>query len=191
MSKSLKVNDIFFRPHGAKLSAAAALASALALCGCISSTTPILSDAGAILGDRGQIHLFGTAVEGAREHQLVSFRWNGSRYVLRGGRSIGASEFTVHAFEGRDLIVQSRAARAPHPIEYAIARKLADGTYLVIAIDEADADDATRARFCTKTPDASCRIATPEQLSVFARATAGKEEPKGGIAIIMPAKGRP
>jgi hypothetical protein len=119
----------------------------------------------------------------------VTFRWTGDRYVLS-GRSIGVSDFTVHAYEGRDLIVQSRSARAPHPIEYALARKLANGVYMVQPINEDDADDAARQRFCDKTPNASCSIATPEQLFVFARATADKELDNGGIAVIVAGKPR-
>jgi hypothetical protein len=166
-----------------------AVSTFLLLPGCISSNGPILSDAKAILGERGQIHIFATSGSGGREHSVVSFRWSGSRYVVS-GRSLGISDFTAHAYEGRDLIVQSRATRAPHPTEYALARKIADGAYLVTPISEDDADDATRERFCSKTPGASCRISTPEQLFVFARATAAKEQDNSGIAVIVPAKGR-
>jgi hypothetical protein len=164
----------------------AALA-ALTLTGCISSTAPVLSDAGAILGERGQIHLFGSVSGGQRDHQEVSFQWSGSRYVLS-GNPIGIADFTAHAFEGRDLIVQTTATRPPRSTEYAIARKIAEGVYLIIPITEEDADDATRERFCTKTLDASCRIGTPEQLFVFAHATASKEQNNsGGIAVVLPA----
>jgi hypothetical protein len=163
--------------------------AAVALMGCISATTPILGDANAILGEQGQLHLFSNPGSLAREHSVLSFQWSGSRYVFSGSGS-GISDFTVHPFEGRDLIVQSTAARAPKPTEFAIARKLADGVYMIIPISEEDADDATRDRFCTKTQDASCRITTPEQLFVFARATAAKEEEAGAIAVIVPGKPR-
>jgi hypothetical protein len=166
-----------------------AISVCLLLPGCISSDGPILSDAKAILGERGQIHLFSTS-GGGREHTVVSFRWNGSRYVMT-GRSPGVSDFTAHAYEGRDLIVQGRATRAPRPTEYALARKIAEGTYLVTPISEDDADDEARARFCSKTPNASCRISTPEQLFVFARATAAKEQEGGGVAVIVPAPSPP
>ncbi len=167
--------------------AGTALSALLALSGCISSTGPILSDAKALLGERGQIHVFNPRETGPRAHSVVTFRWNGSRYILS-GRSIGVSDFTVHTYEGRDLIVQSRASRAPHPTEYALARKLADGVYMVQPISEDDADDAARQRFCGKTTEASCRISTPEQLFVFARATTEKELDNGGIAVIVPSK---
>jgi hypothetical protein len=166
-----------------------AISTVLVLPGCISSGGPILSDAKAILGERGQLHVFAGGSGGGREHSVVSFRWNGSRYIVT-GRALGISDFTAHAYEGRDLIVQSRSTRALKPTEYALARKIADGAYLVTPISEDDADDASRERFCSKTPDASCRIATPEQLFVFARATAAKDQDSGGLAVIVPAKRR-
>lgn len=169
-----------------RIAAAALALAATTLAGCISSSAPVLSDAGAILGERGEMHLFGASDGKRRDHKVVSFQWSGSRYVL-GGAPIGISDFTAHAFEGRDLIVQTTASRAPRPTEYAIARKLADGVYLLFPISEEDADDATRERFCIKTLDASCRIATPEQLFVFAHATAAKEQDGGGIAVVLPA----
>jgi hypothetical protein len=63
------------------------------------------------------------------------------------GRRRGFGDIiTIRLFEGSDLIVQS--IRPGLPAEYAIARKLADGTYLVAAIDETDADESTRSQFC-------------------------------------------
>jgi hypothetical protein len=171
-------------PRISRLAVAVMLLLAPTLAGCISSSAPVLSDAGAILGESGEIHLFGAGKGGLRDHQVVTFRWTGSRYLL-GGSSIGVSEFTAYAFEGRDLIVQSTASQAPHPVEYAIARKLASGVYLLIPISEEDADDATRERFCTKALDASCHVETPEQLFVFAHATAAKEQEGGGIAVVI------
>jgi hypothetical protein len=179
----------FFWQQAAAIRAGGIAIVCAALAGCISSTAPVLSDAGAILGERGQMHLFGAITDGTRDHKLASFRWSGSRYVLSGS-GIGISDFTAHAFEGRDLIVQARGARAPHPIEYAIARRVADGVYLLGAIDENDADDTTRERFCTKALDASCHISTPEQLTVFAHATAAKELDGGVIAVVIPPKER-
>jgi len=86
--------------------------------------------------------------------------------------------------------VQIRGVRAPWPTEFALARRLAERVYLLIAINEDDADEVTRDRFCGKTQDASCRISTPEQLFVFARATAAKDEESGGIAVIVPSEQR-
>jgi hypothetical protein len=163
---------------------AAVLPAALTLSGCISATAPILTDAQAILGEQIEVHLFGNPKGGGPPHTVVTFQWNGSRYLPR-GRSQDFGDFTIHPYEGRDLIVQTRATRAPQPTEFALARRLAERVYLIIPIHEDDADEATRERFCTKTQDASCRVSTPEQLFVFARASAAKEEESGAIAVIV------
>jgi hypothetical protein len=156
----------------------------LAAGACVSSTEPILSDAKGILGDGGQIHLYDVQEGGNRNPRTYQFQWAGKRYAAR-GRPVEVSDFTVHPYEGRDLIVQARAQRPLRPYFYALARKLADGVYFVTAIDPNDADDATRDRFCIKTRDAPCRIETPEQLFVFARATAAKEAEQGKLAVLV------
>jgi hypothetical protein len=157
-----------------------------ALTGCISSATPILTDAKPVLGERGQIHAYALSEGTARDPAVVSFQWNGSRYVVH-GKSIGISDFTLHPYEGRDLVIQSTSQRAPRTIEYGLARRLADATYLLLPINEDDADTAMREKFCTKTPDASCRIATTEQIFAFARATADKPVEGGGLAVVLTA----
>ena len=161
------------------------LGPACALSGCISSTSPILSDPHPVLGERGVIHTFTLRAGAAHEPGQVAFRWSGSRYVITGG-SVGFSDFSAHAFEGRDFIVQGTTQRTPHRIEYGLARKLANGVYLLLPIEENDADEPTREKFCTKTQDAACRIATPEQLFVFARASADKPQEDGGLAVVIP-----
>ena len=55
-------------------------------------------------------------------------------------------------------------------------RKLAEGVYQVIAIDEDDADEPTRAAHCKHPGGAACRIETREQLFAFARATAAQRK---------------
>jgi hypothetical protein len=162
----------------------------LALAGCISSTSPILSDPKPVLGERGVIHTFTLSGGAAHEPGTLSFQWRGSRYVLA-GRSIGISDFTAYAYEGRDWIVQGTTQRSPAHVEYGLARRLADGVYLLLPINEDDADASARERFCTRTQDASCRIATPEQLFVFARASADKGADGGGLAVVVPAPAKP
>jgi hypothetical protein len=162
--------------------------AAISLAGCISSAAPILTDSRPILGDRGQIHVYRLSEGVAHEPSTVSFRWNGSRYLLR-GKAIGNGDVTLHAYEGRDFIVQSTTARPPHSVEYALARRLADGVYLIVPIDEADAEETVQQKFCVKTQAAACRVASPEQLFVFARATADKGSGAGGLAVIVPDTG--
>jgi hypothetical protein len=165
----------------------AALGAAVALSGCISSTAPILTDAKPALGERGVIHVFALSEGAAHDPGLVTFQWSGSRYLVR-GKSIGFGDFTAHAYEGRDWILQGTTQRAPIHIEYGLARRLADGVYLLVPINEDDADEAARQKFCTKTQDASCRVATPEQLFVFARASADKPIEGGGLGVVVPSQ---
>jgi hypothetical protein len=182
--KSLNLIGKFFRGAGRFLPAGGVLAVFLALGGCISSTAPILTDAKPVLGERGQIHVY-TLMEGvARDPGVITYQWNGSRYLVR-GKSIGISDFTLHPYEGRDLVIQSTAQRAPHTVEYGLARRLADATYLLLPLDENDADTSTRETLCTKTQDASCRVATTEQIFAFARATADKQIDGGGLGVVL------
>jgi hypothetical protein len=152
--------------------------------GCVSSTEPILTDGRGIIGEGGQIHLFDVQDGANRNPRIYQFQLAGKRYAVR-GRPVEISDFTVHPYEGRDLIVQARAQQPLRPYFYGLARKLADGVYFVTAIDPNDADQPTRDRFCIKTRDAPCRIETPEQLFVFARASAAKESEQGKLAVLV------
>jgi hypothetical protein len=183
----LTLLENIFRGQAAALCVSGLLAATLA--GCIRSNAPILTDAKPVLGQQGQIHSYVLHDGGAHDPVVLNFRWNGSRYLVR-GRSEGIRDFTAYPYEGRDLIVQSTSARPPHHTEYGLARRLAEGVYLMMAIDETDADDATRAKFCTKTKETSCGVTTPEQLFVFARATAAKLPERAGLAVIVPTGAR-
>jgi len=70
-----------------------------------------------------------------------------------------------------------------------VLHKLAEGVYQVIAIDEADADEPTRAAYCgkgDKTDPSPCRIENRDQLFAFARATAARQKTEGGLVIRLP-----
>jgi hypothetical protein len=155
---------------------------ALALTGCISASGEILGDAKAILGDRIQVHAFTSSKDGKRDYTTGIFEWSGSRYVRRSG---DFTDFTIHPYEGRDLIIQSPTSRGSTTINFGLARRIAEGVYLILPIQDEDADEPTRARFCTKTQGADCRISTPEQLFVFARASAARDEDIGGVVVVV------
>jgi hypothetical protein len=163
--------------------------AALLLAACVSSRDPILGDAKPMLGERLRMALYGLETGGAGKPERATFRWDGSRYVNRGGMKDIAS-FTLHEFEGRDLIAQSLSRGKDKRFEYAIVRKLADGVFLVFPIDEDDADAATRASACAKTGSASCQADTRDQLLALARAAAAKPRDHGGLAILLAEKKR-
>jgi hypothetical protein len=180
---------------------------ALALCltlttgACVSSTEPILSDARAILGERGQLHIFSAPKDGVRTVLRYDFQWRRDRYVTTPGRRAQPIEFSAHPFEGRDLVVQWKSAalawspkqkqQGLRPVTYFLLRKVAEGAFLMLPVTEDDVDDATRKRFCVKSPETTCRISTPEQLFAFARAAAEKEDPEAGVVVIESPTKRP
>jgi hypothetical protein len=179
---------------------AVALCLPIATGACVSSTEPILSDARAILGERGQLHIFSAPKDGARTVLRYGFQWRRDRYVTTAAPRSEPVEFTAHAFEGRDLVVQWKSAttwspkqkqRGLRPVTYFLLRKVAEGAFLMMPVTEDNVDDATRKRFCIKAPETTCRISTPEQLFAFARAAAEKEDPDAGIVVIESAARRP
>jgi hypothetical protein len=117
------------------LSLGLALASFALLTGCISSDGPILTEAQPLLGKEPHLRFYVLRDGTAREPSVETFRWQDGRYVPIGGNAKDIGPFTLHDFEGSDLIVQS--IRAGKPVEYGIARKLADGVYLLAAVERA------------------------------------------------------
>jgi hypothetical protein len=160
-----------------------AVASFAVLTGCISSDGPILTDGQPLLGKEPHLLFYVLRDGTAREPSAKTFRWQDGRYVPfgRGAKDIGP--FTLHAIEGSDLIVQTLSAGKP--VEYGIARKLADGVYLVAVVDESDADEATQNKFCEKPPGTACRVTSREAILAFARATAAKPHAGAGLALLM------
>jgi hypothetical protein len=160
-----------------------ALASFVLLTGCISSDGPILTDGQPLLGKEPRLRFYVLRDGTAHEPSAETFRWQGGRYVPVGGSAKDIGPFTLHAFAGADLIVQS--IRAGKPVEYGIARKLADGVYLLAAVDESDADAATQNKFCEKAATVACRVKSREAVLAFASASAAKPHAGGGLALLM------
>ena len=157
---------------------------------CIDSKAPILTDAKPLFGKQARFHFYGLRDDAAHDEKTVTYNWNGSRYVVSGKRN-NMEDFTIHAFEGSDFIVQGLSPKKGRSVEYALARKLADGVYLVIVIDESDADEATRAKFCMKAESGPCSVETQDQLFGLARATAAKPRQQGGLAVLVAGANRP
>lgn len=153
------------------------------LANCIESTQPLLSDARPLLGDRLRFQLYALRDGAAHDPIVATFVWRNDRYALTSGSGEGFGDITIHPFEGPDLIVQS--IRPGLPTEYAIARRFAEGTYLVVPIDETDADKSTRKEFCGRESGASCRVATSDAVVAFARATGAKPHGEGGLAVLL------
>ena len=155
----------------------------LALAGCIDSAAAILAEVQPVLGQRLHLQLYSLRDGHAHDPERAGFMWDGKRYVRAGRGMKDVASFTLHPFEGGDIIVQSVSTEHPEHVEYALMRALAEGVYQVVAIDEDDTDSAARAARCNHPGGVACRIETREQLFTFARATAGKHKTDGGLAI--------
>jgi hypothetical protein len=160
-----------------------ALASLALLTGCISSNEPLLTDGQPLLGKKPRLQFYVLRDGAVREPSAETFRWQDGRYVPVGGSAKDIGPFTLHAFDGSDFIVQS--IRPGKPVEYGIARKLADGVYLLIAVDESDADEATQDKFCEKAATVACRVKSREAVLALARASAASPHAGGGLALLM------
>jgi len=160
-----------------------AIFCALALSSCVDSAGPILTDARPVFGARLNLQLYSMRKGYADDPEQASFAWDGKLYSHTGGGLKDVRGFSVHPFENGDYIIQSVPERQPQMAEYALMRPLADGVYSVVVIDEADADEPTRAAHCAKLPGVACRITTREQLFAFARTTAARHRDSGGLAI--------
>jgi hypothetical protein len=159
---------------------------ALPLAACIDSSHPVLTDSQPLLGPKLRLQLYTLRQGVASEPEQTLFTWDGKLYVHAGGALSDVRAFSVHPFEAGDYILQDVPANRPGINEFAVMHKLANGVYLVWAIDEDDADAATRAANCGHADKAACRVETREQVFAFARATAAKHKDEGGLAIRLP-----
>lgn len=162
---------------------AGAILCALALAGCVDSSGPLLSDAQPVLGEQVRLQFYSLRKGTADEPEQATYKWDRGAYQRTGGGMADIDSFSVHPLARDTFVVQSAAAKRPGMFEYAVARRLVDGVYQVIAIDEADAGRVTRARFCRRASDSSCRIQTRNQLYAFARATAERRRGQGGLVL--------
>jgi hypothetical protein len=155
---------------------------ALSLAGCIDSAKPIVTDAQPVFGPRLKLQLFTLREDFARDPERVTYAWNGTHYVRTGGGMRDVRAFSAVPFEAGDFIIQTVPVNRARGTEYAVLHRIADAVFQLVAIDEADADEATRAA-CKHTDGAACRIETRDQLFAFARATAARKKDSGGLAI--------
>ena len=158
-----------------------AVASLALLTGCIDSAGPLLGDGRPLLGERLSVQLYAMRGNAVYDPATANFVWQNGHYARTGGTDTSIHDFTLHAFQGSELIAQETHAGAP--VNYAILRKLAEGTYLVFVVDESDADEATRKKFCSHGP--GCTVTTRQAVLAFARASAAKRPSVGGLVLLL------
>ena len=158
----------------------------LSLAGCIDSSGSMLQNAQPLFGQELRLQFYTLRKGFADEPEQASFNWDGTRYTRVVGGMSDITSFTVHRLEGRAYVIQNASAKRPSIFEYAVAYKLTDGVYQVTAIDEDDADGATRARYCRRVDESPCRISTHKELFAFARATDARQKKEGALVLCLP-----
>ena len=158
---------------------------ALSLSGCIDSGSPILANAEPVFGHQLRLQFYSLRNGVVDDPEQASYRWNGTSYAHAGGGMSDIAALTVHPFEKGEFIVQSVPAKKNGGIEYAVMRPLAEGVFMVVPVDEDDAEPPLRAANC-KPAGHSCRIETRDQLFAFAKATAARRKSNGGLVLRLP-----
>ena len=154
--------------------------------GCVDSAAPLMAGAQPVFGPDVKLHVYLLGDSHAAGPEIGVYRWDGHEYHALDKPSFEVAAFTAIPLAGNDLIIQSRSTRPQiKGVEYGIARKIAPSTYMVSAIDEEDADAATRAKFCAGGGSDSCHVGTQEGLFALARASAAKPELKGSLVILV------
>ena len=169
-----------------RMAFAAATATALALSGCVESQAPLITDARPLLGQRFEVHLYETFVDGkASDFHTSSYFWKDGQYVRGSGLARDAKRFVAQPLAANDFLLQSSDDSAKI-FNYWIGRKLAVGVYMIFPVDETDADDVTRMAVCGKDqPEGICRVGTYDQLVTMARATAAKPVQISALGVVL------
>jgi hypothetical protein len=168
---------------------AAALLAGLLLGGCVESSAPLLTGAQPVFGPDVTVHIYELGEKRAVDPEIGVYHWTGSEYRTADNPKFEVAAFTAAPLAGNDFIIQSRSTRPQvKNLEYGIARKIADNTYMVVAIDESSADEATRRKFCADPKADTCMVTSRDGIVAFARAAAAKPELKGSLAILVGAR---
>jgi hypothetical protein len=160
------------RTAKAPLAVALIAFAAFALSACVQSDAPLLGGSKPLLGMRFQLTLYQDFAEGKPRSMKTSvFRWKNDHYALVSGDSSGVQYFVVQPLDDGKLLIEANE----HDHVYLLARKLANGSYGIVPIDQDDVDEATRDRTCVTRNPVICTIRTRRQLDVFVRAAAAKK----------------
>ena len=134
------------------------LFAAFVLSACVQSSKPLLTGSKPLLGAQFQLSLYRDFIEGkALSARTSVFRWNDTHYSLVSGDSSGEKYFVIQPFGGNDFLIE---ATYEDDNVYLLARKLANGTYRILPIDQNDVDEATRIRTCVTRNPIICIVQT-------------------------------
>ncbi len=149
------------------------LLAALMLAACVQSKTPLLTGTKPVLGDQFQLNLFEDFTEGkAISVKTAVFRWSATRYALvKGDPPSGVKSFVAEPLDADTFLIEASDDKV---YAYLLGRKLAEGTYRILPVDEKYLDKATQTRTCVTQNSETCTVATRQQLDTFVGASIGK-----------------
>lgn len=161
-------------------------AASFGLCSCVASEKPLVSETKPVVGQQFTAELFRSFSEGeAHEVRKATFQWQDGAYLNDGTGATDVARFVVQPLQGDDSIIQSTDVGGKI-FRYWIGRKLTDGAYLIVPVDEANVDAAARDAACAKgQPAGICIVRTRDQLLALAYATADRPVKNAEIAIVV------
>jgi hypothetical protein len=174
------------RPFRALLALAAGVLAVFAA-GCVQSEKSLISDAKPLMGAAFEAHFYENFIDGkASVTHSAFYRWNEDRYLIVRGSDDRVANFKGFALGGDDFVVEG-AVRNASVLNYWVARKVVDGVFLIVPVNEADSSAATRAAACTgQGADGNCFVEKREQLVELAKGTASKalRNPTVGVLVL-------
>ncbi len=177
-----KENDM--RLHHRLRSAAASffpVIAAVLLSACVQSKTPLLTATKPLLGDQFQLNRYEDFTDGKADSVKLSvFRWNGTRYAFVSGSS-DVKSFVAEPLDADTFLLEASDDKV---YAYLLARKLAEGTYRILPVDEKYLDAATQKKNCVTQDRETCVVATRQQLDTFVKASIGKTIAYTMLAVV-------
>jgi hypothetical protein len=148
------------------------LSAACMLAACVQSKTPLLTGTKPLLGDQFQLNRYEDFTDGkADSFKRSVFRWNGTRYAYVSGNSSDVKFVVAEPLDADTFLIE---ASDDNVYAYLLGRKLAEGTYRILPVDEKYLDAAAQKQNCVTQDRETCTIATRAQLDAFAHASVGK-----------------
>jgi hypothetical protein len=177
-----KENDM--RLHHRLRSAVASLfpvIAAVVLSACVQSKTPLLTATKPLLGDQFQLNRYEDFTDGKADSVKLSvFRWNGTRYAYVSGAS-DVKSFVAEPLDADTFLLEAGDDKV---YAYLLARKLAEGTYRILPVDEKYLDAAAQKQNCATQDRETCVVETRQQLDTFVKASIGKTIAYTMLAVV-------
>jgi hypothetical protein len=160
--------------------------ASLLLAACVQSEQPLLTGTKPVLGDQFQLNLFDGFTDGKADTvRTAVFRWNAGRYVLVSGDLQDVKNLVAQPLDDNNSLLQVGNDKE---YVYLLSRKLAEGTYRILPVNEKDLDAAAQKQNCVTLKQEICTIASRQQLDTFVRASRGKTIPYTMMAVISAVK---